>query len=151
MGVIATLLPNPVQLQRIRVAIRDRHEVVACETWSALMDVCERQSVRVAVVDLFADGRAAFERVRNLKQRLPRLTLVVYITVTSERAHDIFDAGRQGMDALVIADVDDSPRALLALIELAESKNLGSVVRRSLDGVDRGRGRRHPAGDHAGA
>jgi AraC-like DNA-binding protein len=136
MGVIATLLPNPVQLQRIRAAIRDRHEVVACEDWSSLMDVCEQQPVRVAVVDLFTDGRAAFERVRNLKQRLPRLTLVAYVTVTADRAHDLFDAGRQGMDALVIVDVDDTPRPLLALIEHAESRNLGSVVRRSLDGVD---------------
>src|SRR5580692_7393481 len=136
MGVIAALLPNVGHLQRLRTAIRDRHEIAACDDWAVLLETCEAGPVRVAVIDLFANGRAAFEQVRNLKQRLPRLTLVVYIAVTPERAHDIFDAGRQGMDALVIADVDDSPRALLALIELAESKNLGSVVRRSLDGVD---------------
>lgn len=136
MGVIATLLPNAGHLQRLRTAIRDRHSVVPCEDWSALTRVCERQPVRVAVIDLFAGGRANFEWVRHLKQRLPRLTLIAYVSFSSERAHDLFDAGRQGMDALVLADQDDAPRALLALIEQAESKSLGAVVRAALDSVD---------------
>jgi len=136
MGVIATLLPAAGHLQRLRVAIRDRHELVPCGDWASLLDACESHPVRVAVVDLFTDGRAAFERIRHLKQRLPRLTLVAYVTFDPGHTHDLFDAGRQGMDALVIADQDDSPRALLALLEHAESRNLGSVMRRSLDGTD---------------
>lgn len=136
MGVIATLLPDAAHLQRLRTAIRDRHQVEACQDWAALLEVCESQPVHLAIIDLFADGRANFERVRFLKQRLPRLTLIAYITVTEDRAHDLFDAGRQGMDGLVIADQDDAPRALLALVEHAESRSLGSVVRSALDGVD---------------
>jgi AraC-like DNA-binding protein len=92
--------------------------------------------VRVAVIDLFAGGRANFERVRQLKQRLPRLTLIAYVTVASDRAHDLFDAGRQGMDGLVIADQDDSPRALLAVIEQAESRSLSTAVRQSVASED---------------
>jgi AraC-like DNA-binding protein len=136
MGVIATLIPSVSHLQRLRVAIRDRHQVVACEDWHELLEACERQPVRVALVDLFAGGRTNFERVRHLKQRLPRLTLIAYVTVTADRAHDLFDAGRQGMDGLVIADQDDAPRALLALIEHAESRSLGAVVRRALEDAD---------------
>ena len=41
------------------------------------------------------------------------------------------------MDSLVLPDEEDTPRELLALIEGAESRSLGSVVRRSLDEVDR--------------
>ena len=136
MGVIATLLPNATHLQRLRTASRDRHQLVACEDWSQLLHACERQPVRLAVVDLFVGGRANFERIRFLKQRLPRLTLIAYITFNPEQAHDLFDAGRQGMDGLVIADQDDSPRALLALVERAESRSLGAVVRRALEGVE---------------
>jgi len=136
MGVIATLLPATAHLQRLRTAIRDRHQLVACADWSELLAVCERQPVRLAVVDLFAGGKANFERVRHLKQRLPRLTLIAYVTFSGERAHDLFDAGRKGMDGLVIADQDDSPRALLALVEHAESKSLGAVVRRSLEDIE---------------
>ena len=77
----------------------------------ALLDTCERQPVRVAVVDLFAGGITNFGAIRHLKQRLPRLTLIAYVDFTPDRAHDLFDAGRQGMDALVIADQDDAPRA----------------------------------------
>jgi AraC-like DNA-binding protein len=136
MGVIATLLPNTGHLHRLRTAIRDRHELVACEDWATLLRVCERQPVRVAVIDLFVGGKANFERVRHLKQRLPRLTLIAYITFAADRAHDVFDAGRQGMDGLILADQDDAPRALLALVEHAESRSLGAVVRAALDGVD---------------
>lgn len=136
MGVIATLLPTTGHLHRLRTAIRDRHELVACEDWQALLAVCERQPVRVAVVDLFAGGSANFERVRHIKQRLPRLTLIAYVSFVAERAHDLFDAGRLGMDGLVLADQDDAPRALLALVENAESKSLGSVVREALHDAD---------------
>jgi AraC-like DNA-binding protein len=136
MGVIATLLPTTAQLQRLRTAIRDRHQVVSCDDWDALVYVCEQQPVRVAVVDIFAGGHANFERVRHLKQRLPRVTLIAYVTFTADRAHDVFDAGRQGMDGLVLTDQDDAPRPLLALIEQAESRSLGSTIRRILGDVD---------------
>jgi AraC-like DNA-binding protein len=136
MGVIATLIPNAVHFQRLRAAIRDRHDIVSCEDWAALLRACEQQAVRLAVVDLFIGGRANFERVRHLKQRLPRLTLMAYVDAHIDRVHDLFDAGRQGIEGLILADRDDSPRALLALIEQAESRSLGSAVRRSLQGVE---------------
>jgi AraC-like DNA-binding protein len=136
MGVIATFLPTSAHLLRLRTAIRDRHEVVACDDWRSLVHTCERHAVRVAVVDLFAGGTANFSAIRQLKHRLPRLTLIAYVSFTANRAHDLFDAGRQGMDALVLADQDDAPRVLLAAIEQAESRSLGAVVRRALDGID---------------
>jgi len=136
MGLIATYLTNAGHLSRLRAAIRDRHRLVSCDDWTTLLRTCERQAVGVAVLDFFADGDASFERIRHLKQRLPRITLVAYITFSAERAHDLFDAGRQGMDGLVIADQDDSPRSLLSLIERAESRRLGSLVRQTLEGVE---------------
>jgi AraC-like DNA-binding protein len=136
MGVIATLLPTGAHLQRLRTAIRDRHQIITCDDWAALHCVCESQPVRLAIIDLFAGGRANFERVRHLKQRLPRLTLIAYVAFSPDRAHDLFDAGRQAVDGLVIADQDDSPRALLSLVEQAESRSLATVVRRSLADAD---------------
>jgi AraC-like DNA-binding protein len=53
-----------------------------------------------------------------------------------DRGHDLFDAGRAGVDGLIIADEDDAPRSLLALIERSESKSLAGLIRRSLDGID---------------
>jgi AraC-like DNA-binding protein len=136
MAIIATLLPQHLHVQRLRAAIRDRHELRECDNWASLTRVCDREPVRVAVVDLYAEKEPNFEGVRQLKQRLPRLTLVAYIAMAIERGHDLFDAGRAGIDGLVIAGQDDMPRPLLAIIEHAESKSLAGLIRRSLDGVD---------------
>jgi AraC-like DNA-binding protein len=136
MGIIATLLPQAAHVQRLRTAIRDRHELAECTDWGELVRVCDRDPVRVAVVDLYWQEALSFEGVRQLKQRLPRLTLVAYVNASLERAHDLFDMGRAGVDGLVLAGQDDSPRQLLSLIEGAESKSLAGLVRRSLDGID---------------
>jgi len=136
MSVIATLLPEPLHVTRLRTAIRDRHELRECADWASLARTCDREPVRVAVVDLYCQGDANFEGVRQLKQRLPRLTIVAYVAALAERCHDMFDAGRVGIDGLVIAGQDDAPRPLLATLERAESKSLTGLVRRSLEGID---------------
>lgn len=136
MAVIATLLPNANQQKRVRLAVRDRHEIVACDDWDALIRVCERSLVRLAIVDLFARGKASFEQVRQLKQRLPRLTVIAYVAFAPDRAHDIFDAGRQGMNGLVIVDQDDSPRGLQLLVEQSEARSLSAVVAQSLTSIE---------------
>lgn len=136
MGIIATLLPQSLHVQRLRTALRDRHELHECADWASLVRTCDREPVRVAVVDLYWEHAPNFEGVRQLKQRLPRLTLVAYLADTADRGHDLFDAGRAGIDGLVIAGHDDGPRPLLALIESAESKSLAGLVRHSLDGID---------------
>lgn len=136
MGVIATLLPSPVHIRRLRAALRDRHELRECASWSALARTCDREPVRVAVVDLFGEGPVNLEPLRELKQRLPRLTLVAYVDMAADRGHELFLAGRAGVDGLVLAGLDDAPRPLLALIERAEFESLAGLVRRSLEGVD---------------
>jgi AraC-like DNA-binding protein len=135
-GVIVTLLPHAVHRQRLLTAVRDRHELVACEDWTDVLQLCGEQPVRVVVADLFAAGAGTFERLRQMKQRFPRVALIGYVSARLDQIHEIFDAGRLGVDALVLADQDDAPRPLLALIEQAESRSLASGLRQSLDGVD---------------
>lgn len=137
MGVVATLLPNTKHLQRLRLALRDRHDVIVCGDWGSLARVCESQPVGLAFVDIFAGDDIAGDRIRRLKQRLPRLTIVAYVTFTPEHAYDLFEAGRQGVDGLIIADQRDSPRALLTLVEQADSRSLAGMIRQALEGTDR--------------
>jgi AraC-like DNA-binding protein len=136
MGVIATLLPSASHLQRLRAAIRDRHRVVVCDGWAALTTLCGEKPVRVAVVDFYSAGRQRLDAVRRLKQRFPRLTVIGYVAFTPDRAHDLFEAARSGVDALVIADRDDSTGSLLTVIGQAEDRSLGAAVRLSLESVD---------------
>jgi len=135
MGVIATLLPAA-HLQRLRLAIKDRHRFVACDSWAGLAATCGEQPVRVAIVDLYAGGRPRLDAVRRMKYRFPRLTIIGYVDYDRDRAHDLFEGGRAGLDALILAGSDDNPRSLLTIVGQAEARSLGAAVRRSLDAID---------------
>jgi AraC-like DNA-binding protein len=135
MGVIVTLLPQPGRLQRLRAAIRDRHTLLTCEDWSAVTRVCETEPVHLAVLDMYADGPANFERVRVLKLRFPRVALIAYVSITTERARDMFDAGRCGLDGLIVADLDDAPAMMLVHVEKAEARSVASVLRPAIAGL----------------
>jgi AraC-like DNA-binding protein len=129
MAVIPALLNDPTQMQRLKTAIRDRHAIVPCASWPELFGACATQVVHLSVFDLFLSGSANFDAVRRLRQRHPRMTLVAYIAMTPERTHDVFDAGRVGVNEIILAGVDDAPRPLLALIERGEARSLAAAVR----------------------
>ena len=132
MGVIAALLPNGAWLHRLRVAVRDRHEVVACTDWTSLLRTCETEPVYLAVFDLYADSTLNLEHLRTLRRRYPRVTQVAYVVAAAERGRDLFDAGRAGIDGLVLAERDDGPGVLRAIVELAEARSVAGIVRENL-------------------
>lgn len=135
MGVIISLVQHPTRLQRLHVAVRDRHSIVSCDGWAEVTRACEANPAHVAVLDLYADGALNFDRVRLLRERFPRVALVAYVSLTAERARDMFDAGRVGVASLVVADVDDTPAQLSALIEKAEARSIANRVARVTTGL----------------
>lgn len=135
MGVIATLLPDERCQQRLRQAVRDQHTVVACRSWDELQATCRDEAVHLTVVDLFADGRAGFDRVRQFRQHCTRVTLVAYVQPLPGRSRDLFDAGRAGFDGLLLMDVDDSPLQLRTMIEQAEARGVAGHLREQLGPV----------------
>lgn len=136
MGVIATLLPLDRCLQRVHTAVRGQHTVTPCHGWDELFTACASEPVHLAVIDLFADGTASFERVRQLRTRFPRLTLIAYVTATPQRARDLFDAGRAGLDGLLLVDLDDSPQAVRSVVEQAEARGVAALLRHRLARMD---------------
>ena len=136
MGVIATLLPLDRCLQRVHGAVRGQHAVSPCHSWDELLSACATEPVHLAVVDLFADGSASFERIRQLRTRFPRLTLIAYVSATPQRARDLFDAGRAGLDGLLLVDLDDSPQAVRTVVEQAEARGVAALLRHRLAGMD---------------
>ena len=131
MGLAVTLLPA-LSLERLRAAVGERYAVEACGDWAGLTRACEGRPVQLAVVDLYADGAPNFERLRVLKRRFPTLALVAYVTPSGERARDLFDAGRVGVEGLLLADVDDDAESLLATLERAQARGLTSLLRSAL-------------------
>ena len=135
MGVIAALLPRPAWLSRLRTALRDRHTVLPCAGWPDLLRACEHEPVVIAFFDLYADGALNLEHLRTMRRRFPRVTQVAYVLGAADRGRDLFDAGRAGIDALVLADRDDSPAVLRATVDLAEARSVTGLVREQLGEV----------------
>ena len=129
MGIVAALVPNPARLFRLRAAIRGRHLVESCPDWGAVTRLCGEQPVHLAILDLFAFGAMDLEPLRQLKRRFPRLTTVAYVSVGADRARDLFDVGRAGVDALIIAEQDDDPLAIAAVLEYAEARSVAGRLR----------------------
>lgn len=129
MATLAAMLTDPRALQRLSAAVQDEHTVLHCASWDALEATCRDETVSLAILDLFAQGKAHFDVIRRLKMRAERLTLVAYVTVTPERSRDLFDAGRAGLDGLLIAGQDDTPAAFRAVLERAEARGVAQVLR----------------------
>lgn len=129
MGIVAALVPNPARLYRLRAAIRGRHSVEQCADWAGVTRLCEMQPVHLAVLDLFAGGTMSLEPLRQLKRRFPKLSTVAYVSASTEQVRDVFDAGRAGVDALVLADVDDEPATLNAILEQAEARGVAGLLK----------------------
>jgi AraC-like DNA-binding protein len=136
MSIIAALLPQPDRLRRLQAAIRGRHQIAACQGWDELRRTCESQPVATAVIDLYAEGEMGLEPVRQLRRLFPRLITLAYVSVGShDRMRDLFDAGRAGIDGLVIAERDDAPERFIALLEQAEARSVASKLRTLFAGV----------------
>ena len=129
MAAIATMLPDARALQRVNDAVRDEHRLVHCRSWVELEAACQDEEVTLAIIDLFADGQSHFDVVRRLKMRAERLTLVAYVTLTPDRARDLFDAGRAGFDGLLLAGQDDTAAAFRAVLERATARGVAQLLR----------------------
>jgi len=129
-GIIAALLPQQDRLRRLQMAVARRHQIVSCVDWTELRRVCELQPVFMSVFDLYAGGGLGLESIRQLRRLYPRLITVAYLPVVGpENLHDLFDAGRAGIDGLVLAERDDAADRFAALLEQAEARSVASKLR----------------------
>jgi AraC-like DNA-binding protein len=88
------------------------------------------------VLDLYADGSMDLDPVRQLRRLYPRLVTVAYVSVAPDRIRDVFDAGRAGLDGLIIADRDDAPVDLWSILEQAETRSVANGLRTALATCD---------------
>jgi transcriptional regulator GlxA family with amidase domain len=58
---------------------------------------------------------------------------VAYVDVSVERGRDLFDAGRSGVDALIVANVDDDAMSIGAILEQAEARGVAGLLRNTLE------------------
>ncbi|MDQ2890361.1 MAG: helix-turn-helix domain-containing protein [Gemmatimonadota bacterium] len=132
MSVILTLISHPGRLARLRAATRDSHTVVACDDWEQVFSACDGRLIHAAVLDLEAAVSPTFDAIRRFKRINAAVALIAYTTYSPEKAHHIFDAGRYGFEALVMADMDDGPSAFARAIEKASARGVAAMVRSGL-------------------
>lgn len=135
MGIVAALLHNPLRIHRLRSALRGRHTVEGCADWGSLTLLCDSQPVQMAVVDSYVSDDASLEPLRQLRRRFPTIAIVAYVRPPGNRLRDLFDIGRLGIDALVLADHDDEPGAFGATLERAEARGVLGKLRPYLESL----------------
>jgi AraC-like DNA-binding protein len=132
MGIVAALLSEPLRQNRLRTALRERHQLVVAPNWTEFLELCESAPVTAAVIDLKDYAQPTFDALRQFRLRHGSTALVLYISVPPVAVQDVFEAGRFGFDAMVVADEQDDPQALQSVIERAMARGVGEVLRKGL-------------------
>ncbi|MFN2399135.1 MAG: helix-turn-helix domain-containing protein [Gemmatimonadaceae bacterium] len=137
MGIVATLGLSQLRQNQLKAAFRDRYTALHCADWDGLLRSCAGEAVTLAVIDLFAPDRIneGYDALRQLKRRFPSIAVVLYVSIPPAQPRDLFEAGRFGVDGLIIADKDDGPRQLLSIVEQAEARGVVECVRRAIGDV----------------
>lgn len=135
MGLVATLLSNPIQLARLREALGPRSSLLTCAGWSDVHRAVAKEAVGLVVLDLFASGMEGFRDLRKLRRQHPSVTLVLYVATPPTPLQTIFELGRFGVDGLIVMDQDDTPASLRTIVEQAEARSVTAVVRGALGHV----------------
>lgn len=135
MGLVAALLSDRLRQNRLRTALRERHQLVVATNWNEFLEVCASAPVTTAVIDLRDYGNPTFDELRQFRLRHGSTALVLYIAVPPVAVQDVFEAGRFGFDAIVVADQGDDPRALQNVVERAMARGVGELLRKALGDV----------------
>jgi AraC-like DNA-binding protein len=129
MGHVAALLSDRSRQDRLRDALQTRHHLVAAATWSEFLAACDAAPIVAAVIDLHDYAQPTFDALRQFRVRHGSTAMILYVAVPPVAAQDVFEAGRFGFDAIVVAGHGDAPRAILEVIERAMARGVGELVR----------------------
>ena len=132
MGIVAALLSDRLRQNRLRTALRERHQLVVAAGWTEFLEMCESAPVTTAVIDLKDYGQPTFDELRQFRLRHGSTALVLYIDGPGVSVQDVFEAGRFGFDAMVVAGEGDDPGALQQVIERAMARGAGELLRKGL-------------------
>ena len=132
MGIVAALLSERLRQNRLRTALRERHQLVVATSWTEFVEVCQSAPVTAAVIDLKDYGQPTFDELRRFRLAHGSTALVLYISVPPVSVQDVFEAGRFGFDAMVVAEVGDDAESLQSVIERAMARGVGDLLRRGL-------------------
>jgi AraC-like DNA-binding protein len=129
---IIALLPDPIARDRLSASlmIRDRVQHPPprfCRSWEEVASAVLRSASELLVFDPYAEGRVRLEPAVRFSEAFGSCVMVAYSRFPRGSAREVLELARSGVHAVVTRDIDDSPRALAELLDLATER--GTVAR----------------------
>jgi AraC-like DNA-binding protein len=129
MGHVAALLSDRSRQDRLRGALQARHQLIVAATWDEFTTACEDAPIVAAVVDLHDYAQPTFDALRQFRARHGSTAMILYVAIPPVSAQDVFEAGRFGFDAIIVAGESDAPEKILEVIERAMARGVGELLR----------------------
>ena len=131
---IAILQPDPRAAARLADALRSTYELRSYRSWEKLYSHAPKAPWACCIVDIYPpEGPVSPTQLGDLRRQRPDLAIVVYSDF-ADREPDLFEVGRQQIDALILAGLEDSPSAIQATISRSLASPAAGVVEGALEG-----------------
>lgn len=132
MNILACIPAEP--LERLRAICGGRHRVIAALDWDGVAGSMKLHPVDVIVVDprFGVESARRVEPVLKLRREYPSTPFVIYTALTDETLPAIIELGRDGIEHLVLIDVDDEPKQLCAVFERQPGAKLSDALAAAL-------------------
>jgi AraC-like DNA-binding protein len=115
--------------------LQARHQLIVAPTWGEFLATCDGAPIVAAVIDLHDYAQPTFDALRQFRTRHRSTAMILYVAVPPVPAHEVFEAGRFGFDAIIVAGHDDAPRAIQEVIERAMARGVGELLRPVVGGA----------------
>jgi len=131
-NILACVPPEP--LERLRAVCGGRHRVIAALDWEDVAGSMQHHAVDVIVVDPRFGGPATLTvaQVLALRRAYPSTPFVIYTALDERTLPAIIALGRDGIEELVLVDVDDEPQQLCAIFERQPGAKLSDALAAAL-------------------
>ncbi len=140
MALLALLQPDARGLARVREALRSQHELLACSTWADLLRAVSDHPVQGCIIDAYSPSISiSDEDLRELACIKAGVAILVYSDF-ARREFELFRLGQQQVDAIIMADFEDSPwqiqQATARALSAAVATHLESRLANTISGVE---------------
>ena len=131
---LAVLQPDPHATARLADALGSKYELRSYRTWARLWSDAPKAPWSGCIIDIYPPtGAVSPSKLGRLRRRRPDLAIVVYSDFT-DRELDLFEVGRQQIDAVILAGLEDSAPAIRATVSRSLASAAAGAVETALEG-----------------
>ncbi len=140
MAFLALLQPDARGLARVREALRSQHELVTCSSWADLLSAVNDHPIQGCIIDAYSPSISiSDEDLLELAGSKPGVAILVYSDF-ARREFELFRLGQQRVDAIIMADFEDSAwqiqQATARALSAAVATHLESRLANTMAGAE---------------